>query len=268
MIQCIVKGRKRKFIRERNGTMKRTLVWAHRGASGYAPENTLEAFQKAIDLKADGIELDVQMTKDGVLVVIHDEKVNRVSDRRGLVKDFTLEEIKELNVNKKFPEYGVVKIPTLEEVYTLMKGSGLLINVELKSGIIFYENIEEKVLELTKQMGLEDKVIYSSFNHYSVMKLKKRNPSVQTAFLYEDGYMDMPEYAKKHGVKALHPALYNLQYPNFIKECREKNILLRPWTVNEPEHMKMVCEHGLEGMITNYPDIGRKIAEEQEGRDR
>lgn len=247
--------------------MKRTLVWAHRGASGYAPENTLEAFQKAIDLKADGIELDVQMTKDGALVIIHDETVNRVSDRRGWVKDFTLEEIKTLNVNKKFPEYGVVKIPTLEEVYMLMKESGLLINVEIKSGIIFYDNIEEKVLDLTKQMGLEDKVIYSSFNHYSVKKLSELNPTVETAFLYEDGYIDMPEYALRHGVKALHPALYNLQYPNFIKECREKNILLRPWTVNEPEYMKMVCENNLEGMITNYPDIGLKIAEEYEGQD-
>lgn len=244
--------------------MNRTLIWAHRGASGYAPENTLEAFRKAVDLKADGIELDVQMTKDGQLVIIHDETVNRVSNARGWVKDLTCEEIKKLNVNKKFPEYGAVKIPTLEEVYRLMKDTELWINVEIKSGIVFYENIEEKVMELTRKMGLEERIIYSSFNHYSVMKLKKLDPSVKTGFLYEDGYMDMPEYAAKHGVEALHPALYNLQYPNFIKDCKERNIAVRAWTVNEVEYMRMLCENEIEGMITNYPDIGRKVVDEYE----
>lgn len=244
--------------------MQKTLIWAHRGASGYAPENTLEAFGKAIDLKADGIELDVQMTKDGQLVIIHDETVNRVSDAKGWVKDYTWEEIKKLNVNKKFPEYGAARIPALEEVYCLMKDTELMINVEIKSGIVFYENIEEKVMELTKKMGLEERVLYSSFNHYSVLKLKKLNPSVRTGFLYEDGYIGMPEYAVKHGVDALHPALYNLQYPNFIKDCKERNIAIRAWTVNEKKYMKMLCENEIEGMITNYPDIGRQVREEYE----
>ncbi len=244
--------------------MKRTMVWAHRGASGYAPENTLAAFQKAIDLKADGIELDVQMTKDGQLVIIHDETVNRVSDGKGEVKNFTYEEIKRLNVNKKYPEYGAVGIPSLEEVYRLIKDTELMINVELKNGIVFYENLEEKVMELTRRMGLEERVIYSSFNHYSVMKLKKLNPSIEAGFLYEDGHLDMPEYALKHGVEALHPALYNLQYPNFIQECRERSIKIRPWTVNGIEDMQMLCEQEMDAMITNYPDLGRKVAEEYE----
>jgi glycerophosphoryl diester phosphodiesterase len=242
--------------------MNRTLVWAHRGASGYAPENTLEAFQKAIELNADGIELDVQMTKDGQLVIIHDETVNRVSDAKGWVKDFTYEDINKLNVNKKFPEYGPVKIPTLEEVYRLMKDTQLLINVELKNGIVFYENMEEKVMELTKKMGLQERIVYSSFNHYSVMKLKKLDSAVKTGFLYEDGYLDMPEYALKHEVEALHPALYNLQYPNFIKDCKDKNIKVRAWTVNEVEYMKMLCEYEVSGMITNYPDIGLQVVDE------
>ena len=244
--------------------MKKTLVWAHRGASGYAPENTLVAFQKAIDLKADGIELDVQMTKDGQLVIIHDETVDRVSDARGWVKDYTYEELKKLNVNKKFPEYGKVRIPTLKEVYLLVKDTELIVNVELKNGIVFYENIEEKVLELTKEMGLQDRIVYSSFNHYSVMKLKSLDSSVKTGFLYEDGYLDMPEYASKHGVEALHPALYNLQYPNFIRDCKSRNIEVRTWTVNEIVDMKMICENGLNAMITNFPDIGRKVVDEYE----
>lgn len=244
--------------------MKRTLVWAHRGASAYAPENTLEAFQKAIDLKADGIELDVQMTRDGRLVVIHDETVNRVSDAKGWVKDFTYEEIKNLNVKHKFREYGTVKIPTLEEVYLLMKKTELMINVELKNAMVFYENIEEKILELAQRMGMQERIVYSSFNHYSVMRLKTLNPSVKTGFLYRDGYLDMPEYAFRHGVDALHPALYNLLYPNFIKDCKAREIEIRPWTVNEIEYMKMLCANKIDGMITNYPDIGRKIVDEYE----
>lgn len=244
--------------------MKRTSIWAHRGASGYAPENTLEAFEKAIELKADGIELDVQLTKDGELVIIHDETVDRVSDGRGWVKDFTFEELRSLNVNKRFPEYGNVQIPSLEEVYQLVKQSSLVINVELKNGVIFYKELEEKVIELTSKYELQERVIYSSFNHYSVMRLKKLEPSVKVGFLYEDGYLNMPEYAAAHGVAALHPALYNLQYPNFIEECKTKNIKVRPWTVNEINEMKLLCEYGVDAIITNYPDIGRKVVNEYE----
>ncbi len=241
--------------------MKQTAVWAHRGASGYAPENTLAAFQLAIDQKADGIELDVQMTKDGQLVIIHDETVNRVSNAKGWVKDFTYAEIRELNVNKKFPEYGIQRIPTLEEVYQLVKDTDLIINVELKNGVVFYQDLEERVLELTRQMKLQDRVIYSSFNHYSVMKLKKLDTSVRTGFLYEDGYLDMPGYASRYRVQALHPALYNLQYPNFMKDCKARNIKVRPWTVNEMEDMKMLCDLQVDAIITNCPDIGRKVVD-------
>lgn len=244
--------------------MKKTKVWAHRGACGYAPENTLEAFKKAIEMGADGIELDVQMTKDGELVIIHDETVDRVSDKKGWVKDFTYEELAELNVNKKFPEYGKVTIPTLKEVYLLIKDTRLTVNVELKNTIIFYKDLEERVMELTKEMGLEKRIIYSSFNHFSIMKLKELDSTVETGFLYEYGFLDMPEYADKYHVDALHPALYNLQYPNFIEDCRKRGIKLRVWTVNDVEDMIMLCENELDAMITNYPDIGRKVVDDYE----
>lgn len=241
--------------------MAGTSVWAHRGASGYAPENTIPAFLTAVEMKADGIELDVQKTKDGRLVVIHDENVYRVSGVKGLVKDYTYDELKELDVNKKFPEYGKVNIPTLEEVYGLIKDTQLTVNVELKNGVIFYDNLEEDVLQLTKEAGMEERVIYTSFNHYSVLKLKKLDPSVRTGFLYEDGYINMPRYAEKHGVEALHPALYNLQYENFLKGCKKRNIAIRPWTVNEVKDMKRLCKLGIDAIITNYPDICRTIAD-------
>ena len=100
---------------------KNPLIWAHRGASGSAPENTLVAFQRAIDLGADGIELDVQITKDGELVVCHDEKIDRTSNGKGWLKDYTLEELKQFDFNQQFPEYGYQQIPTMKEVLELIK---------------------------------------------------------------------------------------------------------------------------------------------------
>ena len=132
-----------------------TKVWAHRGASGYAPENTLEAFKKAEKMKADGVELDVQLTKDGELVVIHDETVDRVSGEKGFVKDYTLKELKRLNVSKHMPSYDKkTRIPTLDEVFDLLKNTEMTINIELKNGIVQYKNLEKKVLALVEEYDM------------------------------------------------------------------------------------------------------------------
>ena len=120
-------------------------IWAHRGASGYAPENTLEAFKLAAEMGADGVELDVQLTKDGEVVVVHDERIDRVSDGSGLVAEYTLEELRQFNFNKMHPEFAeICRIPTLREVLECLKDTGLTVNVELKTGINFYEGIENK----------------------------------------------------------------------------------------------------------------------------
>ena len=236
------------------------LVLAHRGASGYAPENTIPAFQKAIDQKADGFELDVQMTKDGVIVVIHDETIDRTSDGKGWVKDFTLEELRKFNYNKTHPEYEHAGIPTMREVFELVKPTDLVINIEINTGIVFYP-IEEKLLALTKEMGMEERVFYSSFNHYTVKKIHELDPSTTVGFLYADGPIDMPAYAVKHGVNALHPALYNLQYPGFVEECKKNGLKLHVWTVNEEKYVKMCMEAQTDSVITNYPDMARRVIE-------
>lgn len=239
----------------------RPLIWAHRGASGYAPENTLEAFQKAIEMKADGIELDVQLTKDGQMVVIHDEMIDRTSDGKGWVKDFTLEELRKFNYNKTHPEFEHADIPMLREVYELIKPSGLTINVELKTGIVFYDELEKRVLELTKEMGMEDQVLYSSFNHYTCVKLHELNPSAYVGFLYADGPIDMAAYCHKHGGDALHPALYNLQFPDYMKDAAKNGLDVNVWTVNEEQYMVMCCQLGVNAIITNYPDKALVVAE-------
>ena len=239
------------------------LVWAHRGASGYAPENTLAAFEKAVELGADGVELDIQLTKDDEIVVIHDEKIDRTSDGKGWVKDYTLEELRGFNYNRTKPEYEHADIPTMREVFELLKPTGLFINIEIKTGVIFYEKIEEKILALTKEMDMEDRVCYSSFNHYTVKRIHELKPDAEVGFLYADGPIDMPSYGEKYGVNALHPALYNLQYDGFIKECKEKGLKLNVWTVNEKEHMQLCCKYGVNAIITNYPDIAREVVEQQ-----
>ena len=134
------------------------LVYAHRGASAYAPENTLLSFQKAVDMNADGVELDIQLTKDGEIVVIHDEWLDRTSNGTGWVKDYTLEELKELEFNQNFPELGHASIPTMQEVLDLLKPTKLRIDIELKTGIVFYEGLEEKILKLVKDYDMESRV--------------------------------------------------------------------------------------------------------------
>ena len=216
-------------------TSKYPLIWGHRGASGYAPENTLPAFKMAADMGADGVELDIQMTKDGEIVVCHDETINSA--------------------------YEGVKIPTMEEVFDLLEPTGLLINIEIKTGIVFYEKIEEKILELTKRKHLEDRVIYSSFNHYTVRRIKELNPEAKTGLLYGDGPIDMPGYGHRLGADALHPAFYNLQYPDFMEDSRKYGLDVNVWTVNSAAELRACREYGVNAVITNYPAKARELYE-------
>lgn len=243
--------------------MKKTLVWAHRGASAYAPENTLEAFRQAAEAGADGIELDVQKTKDGRLVVIHDETVDRVSKASGWVRDYTYEELRKINVNEHFSKLGIQAVPTLEEVYDLIKPTGLTVNVELKTGVVFYPEIEEQVLDVTKRMGMQERVIYSSFNHYTIRKIRRLQPDAVTGMLYQDGIINAAEYASKTvQANALHPALYNVQYPGFFRECQRYGLKVHVWTVNDKAHMRLLCEKKADAMITNDPKLARAVVDE------
>ncbi len=211
-------------------------------------------------MHADGIELDIQMTKDGEIVICHDETIDRTSNGKGWLKDYTLAELKALRFNNHMESKGFdEQIPTMREVFELIRPTDLMINIELKTGIVFYENIEEKILAMTKEYGMEDRVIYSSFNHYSAKKIKELKPDAYVGFLYEDGPIGMPAYAKKHGMNAIHPALYNLQYPGIMAECAAEGLEVNVWTVNTKEHMELCAGMGVNGIFTNYPDLARKV---------
>ena len=240
--------------------MSNTKVIAHRGASGYAPENTLEAFLLAIEQGADGIELDVQLSRDGIPVVIHDETIDRVTDRTGYVKDYTLQELKELTVLKdRFPQYSQSKIPTLKEVLEAVKSSGIQVNIELKTGIYWYPDIEKKVAGIVEETGMKEKIIYSSFNHYSVQRIKEIVPDAETAYLYSDVILNVEDYARKTKVDGLHPAVYHVKMADFLKKYIKSGLNVRVWTVNEEADMKALIEAGETAVITNYPDVAARI---------
>lgn len=241
--------------------MTQTLpqIWAHRGASGGAPENTLDAFALAVELKADGVELDVQLTRDRKLVVIHDERIDRTSDGTGYVGAMTLEELRKYNYNKTHPEFQHCDIPTLEDVFKLLKPTELRINIELKTGINFYPGIELAVIQLVERYGLENRVIYSSFNHESIKKVKGLRPEAECGFLYSSGIADAVSYAVAHHVEALHPAAFNMKYPGFVEACKERGIKIHTWTVNSVNEIEQMRQYGVDALITNYPERARQV---------
>lgn len=241
-----------------------TKIFAHRGASAYAPENTMAAFSLAIEQGADGIELDVQMTHDGHLVVAHDETLNRVTGKNGWLKDYSLAELQALSFNNGMSEFAGIQIPTLEQVLKLAKSHEIEVNIELKTGIYWYPNIEEKTVQLVEKMGMTGQVIYSSFNHYSVQKIKQLAPDARVAYLYSDVILDVEQYAKNSGVNELHPAIYHVLMADFAQKYKASGCKVRVWTVNEPEHMKMLIQQGWEAIITNYPDVALNIRQQLE----
>lgn len=236
-----------------------TEIFAHRGASGYVPENTMPAFLLASEQGADGVELDVQLSKDGEVVVIHDETLDRVSGISGYVRDYSLKELKEFSFDNGMESYKGVRIPTLEEVLECMKTHNMKVNIELKTGIFWYPGIEEKVRDVVRNMNMEQNVIYSSFNHYSIQKVKHLCPDAETAYLYSDVILNVDQYARQTGVQGLHPAVYHIKMDDFDKKYRECGMKVRIWTVNEEKDMKQFIQEGYDAIITNYPDKAVRI---------
>jgi glycerophosphoryl diester phosphodiesterase len=236
-----------------------TMIWAHRGASAVTPENTLPAFARAIELKADGIELDVQLTKDGIPVVFHDFEIDHLSEGNGLLKDYTLAELRKINFNKRFPEQGFVTLPTLAEVFDLFRPTNLVINVEIKSGKVIYPGIEEKVLALEKEFSMAGRVWYSSFNHFSVKHIQRLSPTALCGILYDCGLVDPWIYAVHLGVQAIHPHHTMLAIPGLMDACREAGIAIHAWTIDHSEDLVRAFSLGIDAVISNKPDFARTV---------
>lgn len=230
-------------------------IIAHRGFSGKYPENTMLAFSKAVEIGAEGIELDVHFTKDGEIVIIHDETIDRTTDGTGFVRDYTYEELSKFNAYGRFEgQFEFQKIPTLREYFELVKDvEGFITNIELKTGIFEYEGIEKAVIDLVKEFGLEDRTILSSFNHFTVMRCKEYDPTIKTGFLVESWIIGMGEYTKSHGIDCVHPIYVNLK-PELYAEMKNAGREVNTWTVNEYEDIRRLADMGVDALIGNYPD--------------
>lgn len=237
-------------------------VFAHRGWSGKYPENTMLAFEKAIELGADGIELDVHLSADRQLVIIHDETVDRTTNGKGFVKDMTVEQLKALDASAGFMGvYGKTEIPTLREYMERVKDLPLITNIELKTNIYEYENLPEMVYEMIKEFGLQDRVIISSFNHYSVMKMKSFAPELKYGFLAESWMLDTGEYCNKHGVPCYHPLRGNCT-PELVKDMKDHGLEINTFTVNQEDEVRRFYTLGIDGIISNYPDMAMAVLAE------
>ena len=236
-------------------------IFAHRGFSGYYPENTMLAFQKvAEETVADGIELDIQLTKDGEIVIMHDEMLDRTTNGSGWLKDHTLEELKMLsvgvNVKGFFPRQT---IPTLREYFTWLKTTKLITNIELKTSYFEYEGIEEKLIAMVKEFGLEDQIWYSSFNHYTVARIKKLMPEAKCGLLTDTWLMNIGEYAASQGAASVNARTYFCAKEGVAADLHAHNIALQAWTPNDAEMKQELVEAGVDVLITNYPDIAAKV---------
>jgi len=234
--------------------MKKVEVIAHRGASAISPENTMVAFKRAIDIGVDAIETDVQLTKDGHLVVIHDERLERTTNGIGWVKDYTLEQLRELDAGSWFSDiYAGEKIPTLDELFQLIAPTNVWLNIEIKMGFVLYPGIEEALIKKVREYKMEKRVVISSFNHYSVAMVKRLAPDLTTAILYMEGLYQPWNYAKIIGATGLHPEK-DVVYKEEVTAAQSCGMKVYPFTIDEKQEMIKMIESGVNGIMTNVPD--------------
>jgi len=238
--------------------MTRSKIWAHRGASAKLPENTLAAFAKAVELGADGLELDVQRTADGVLVVTHDEDCLRVAGQPGEIAKMTLAELKKLNFAAFIPGAAPEEIPTLAEVFDLIKPGSLTINIEMKNALVLYPGLEAQILKLATDWGMQERIQLSSFNHYSLLEamrlIREMHLDIPCGPLYNSGFLEPWKYAAAYGFAAIHPHYGNLQIPGLVADCHKNGIAVNAWTIDIPEHIGLALKLGTDAIITNVPE--------------
>ncbi|MFQ6028939.1 MAG: glycerophosphodiester phosphodiesterase [Dehalococcoidia bacterium] len=238
---------------------------AHRGASGLAPENTLAAFRRALEVGADTLELDVHLSQDGHVVVIHDSTLDRTTSGTGAVSRLTLEQIKELDAGSWFaPEFAGEKVPTLQEVLDLAEADTLF-EVELKTFSIWPKGIVKEVVDVITRKGMEDRVVIQSFNPLALFHVKRANSAIATGLLYSG---DLPLPLRNRWLTPLaHPDSLNvgmdLATADHVAEMRAKGYPVVVWTVDQPDDMQRMIDLGVNGIMTNRPELLAEILGDQ-----
>ena len=227
---------------------------AHRGASGTFPENTVSAFQAAVEAGADMCELDVQLSRDGAVVVIHDDTVERTTDGIGEVAELTLEEIKRLDAGAKFKggPFKGAQIPTLDEVFSATSGKCGL-NIELKAG-----GLEHQVAQIMQARNALSDSIVSSFDWEYLKKIQQLNFNIRVGLLAEEKPVELMMNAVAMRAYSINPR-WDMVTPDLCKAAHERGLKLYTWTVDADARMRALIESGVDGIMTNYPERLRTV---------
>jgi glycerophosphoryl diester phosphodiesterase len=242
------------------------VVIAHRGASAYFPENTMAAFKGALEMNAEMIELDVMLSKDGVPVVFHDAVLEDHTNGSGELSDYTLDELKQLDAGSWFSkEFTGEKIPTLEQVLAFAKGK-IALNIEIKTEAVSDEvegGVEEKSLALVKEYGMQEHVLFSSFDYRAITHLKQLDPSIPAALLYNN--RNSNKLLPSQLVSQYKADAFNCSYQQLnrkrLRDIRLNSIPVFVYTVNQKHRMKKMVQLGVSGVFSDKPDLLRQVAE-------
>lgn len=243
-------------------SLTKPTIFAHRGASAHAPENTLAAFELAVSQGADAIELDAKLCADGEIVVFHDQTVDRTTNRSGKVLELPLAALKELDAGTWFDaQFQGEAIPTLEEVFQAV-GRRIFINIELTNYASPRDQLPDKVAEVIKQHSLEDWVMFSSFNPRALRRVRQRLPNIPRGLLALPGipgfWARTPFTDWLVPYQALHPEIRDT-HPGLIARQHAKNRRVHTWTVNDPADMERLFRWGVDGIFTDDPPLAQKI---------
>lgn len=242
--------------------MLATLVIAHRGASGVAPENTLAAFREAVRLGAEWIELDVQFSREGVPVVLHDETLNRTSSGRGAVSRKSVEELRGLDAGSWFDErFRGEPIPTLEQVLQWIRPTPANLLIEIKKGKGFPPEFARTVAAMLEREGMQSRVLVQSFDPVAVQRVKEADSSLSTLLLMNYRSPDPAREALQVGAEGA-AIRHDLVSAETVRNLRDHNLKLFVWTVNEVEDIRRMLALGVDGIISDFPDRVRKLRDQ------
>lgn len=240
-----------------------TKIFAHRGCPREAPENTLPAFAAAIAAGADGVEFDVQLSRDGEPVVIHDETLERTTDGRGWVKDHSADDLAGLTAAARHRGFAGVGVPRLTDVLALLAPSGLQVNIELKNSVVDYPGLEQVVLEAVAAAGLEERVVLSSFSVDSVRRLVGLT-DLEVAWVYSRPPLRPIAAAAELGVRAIHPSRRAISRW-LVGRAHRRGLAVRPWIVNNPQWLRWMFNLGVDALFTDLPERALSLRAEVSG---
>ncbi|RLE90316.1 MAG: glycerophosphodiester phosphodiesterase [Thermoprotei archaeon] len=223
------------------------IIIGHRGAAGYEPENTIKSILKGIECGASAIEVDVRRTKDGIMVLMHDETVDRTTNGEGKVSELTLAEIKCLDAGKG------ERVPTLFEVFELLKERNVILLVELKE--IGYE---EEVVSMIKDFNMLDRVYITSFHKSALNRVVEIEPNMKTGLIFSSNTLRNMKIAEELNVDVVVPK-YQLVNRNFLRSCRRLGFKVFVWTVNRAIDVVKFYRLGVDGIVTDYPCMVKRI---------